>query len=62
MQYEIHFFFFFFFLKISKFLKLKRLKLNIDKNYKICRENKVKITEIRRHTSYKFKIINLHKK
>ena len=38
-------------------MKSKRLKLSIGKNYKICRADKVKITEIRRHTSYKFKII-----
>lgn len=43
-------------------MKSKRLKLSIGKNYKICHADKVKITEIRRHTSYKFKIINLQKK
>ncbi len=42
-------------------MKSKRLKLSIGKNYKICHADKVKITEIRRHTSYKFKIINLQK-
>lgn len=48
MQYEIQFFF----VKNSNIFKIKKIKININKNYKICRANKIKITEIRRHTNY----------